>query len=30
MSSYLSHIIEGAAFSAIMFMIAISPALLGG
>jgi hypothetical protein len=30
MSAYLSHMLEGAAFAAIMLMIAISPALLGG
>jgi hypothetical protein len=30
MSAYLSHVLEGAAFAAIMLMIAISPALLGG
>lgn len=30
MSSYLSQMLEGAAFAAIMLMIAISPALLAG
>jgi hypothetical protein len=30
MSAYLSHVLEGAAFAAIILMIAISPALLGG
>jgi hypothetical protein len=30
MSAYLSHVLEGAAFAAVMLMIAISPALLGG
>jgi hypothetical protein len=30
MSSYLSLMLEGAAFAAIMLMIAISPALLAG
>jgi hypothetical protein len=30
MSAYLSHVLEGAAFAAIMLMIAISPGLLAG
>jgi len=30
MSGYLSHVLEGAAFAAIMLMIAISPGLLAG
>ena len=30
MSAYLSHVLEGAAFAAIMLMIAISPAILAG
>ena len=30
MSAYLSHMLEGAAFAAIMLMIAISPGLLAG
>jgi hypothetical protein len=29
-SAYLSHVLEGAAFAAIMLMIAISPGLLAG
>lgn len=28
MSAYVTHVLEGAAFAAIMFMIAISPSLL--
>ena len=28
MSVYVSHVLEGAAFAAIMFMIAIFPSLL--
>jgi len=30
MSVYLAHVLEGAAFAAIMLLIAISPALLAG
>jgi hypothetical protein len=30
MSAYLTHALEGAAFAAIMLMIAISPGLLAG
>jgi hypothetical protein len=30
MSAYLTHVLEGAAFAAIMLMIAISPGLLAG
>ena len=30
MSAYLSHVLEGAAFAAIMLMIAITPGLLAG
>jgi hypothetical protein len=28
MSAYVTHVLEGAAFAAIMLMIAISPSLL--
>jgi hypothetical protein len=28
MSAYVSHVLEGAAFAAIMLLIAISPSLL--
>lgn len=30
MSIYIAHILEGAAFAAIMLLIAISPGLLAG
>lgn len=30
MVTYVSHILEGAAFAAIMLLIAISPGLLAG
>jgi hypothetical protein len=30
MSAYLSHMLEGAAFAAIMVMIAITPGFLAG
>ena len=30
MSAYLAHVLEGAAFAAIMLMIAIAPGFLAG